>query len=122
YDADATASNPVTYSLTGADAALFSIGGVNGEVRFLASPNFEAPTDTGGNNVYDIVVHANDGVNDTTLAVAITVTDANDNAPVFTSGASASTAENVLTSAVVYDANATDADGTPANNTIAYSL
>ena len=37
----------------------------------------------------------------------------NTNAPVFTSGNSASTPENVLTTAVVYDANATDANGDP---------
>src|SRR4029077_18079814 len=36
---------------------------------------FEAPTDAGANNVYDIVVHANDGTLDTTRNVAITVTD-----------------------------------------------
>jgi len=65
----------VAFSLTGADAGLFSIGATTGDVRFLASPDFEAPADAGSNNVYDIVVHANDGVHQTTKAVAITVTD-----------------------------------------------
>ena len=44
-------------------------------MTFKVSPNFEAPTDAGANNVYDIVVHANDGTLDTTRNVAITVTD-----------------------------------------------
>ena len=38
----------------------FAISGA-GAVTFLSSPNFESPTDAGGNNVYDIIVHANDG-------------------------------------------------------------
>ena len=50
-------------------------------MTFKVSPNFEAPTDAGGNNVYDIVVHANDGVHDTIQNVAITVTNVNE-APV----------------------------------------
>ncbi|MEI6762411.1 MAG: hypothetical protein WCO22_18370, partial [Betaproteobacteria bacterium] len=45
-------------------------------VTFKASPNFEAPTDAGANNVYDITVTASDGVNTSAAkAVAITVTD-----------------------------------------------
>ncbi len=78
-DADAAAA--ITYSITGADAALFNINATNGQVRFNTSPNFEAPGDAGSNNVYDIVVHANDGTNDTTKAVAISVTNVNE-APV----------------------------------------
>ena len=99
----------LTYSLTGTDAALFNIDAA-GHVTFKNSPNFEAPTDNGGNNVYDIVVHANDGTNDTTKAVAITVTNVNEFAPVITSGTSATTAENVSTSTAVYTITATDAD------------
>lgn len=77
YDANATdaESTGLLFSLTGADAARFSIDANSGEVRFVASPDFEAPTDAGGNNVYDLIVHANDGANDSTKAVAITVTN-----------------------------------------------
>ncbi|MFD2273824.1 VCBS domain-containing protein [Undibacterium arcticum] len=65
----------LTYSLTGIDAALFNINSSTGAVKFNTSPNFEAPADNGGNNVYDIIVHATDGIADTTKAVAITVTN-----------------------------------------------
>jgi len=75
YDADATSDGPITYSLSGVDSELFAIDPDNGQVRFLASPNFEAPADKGANNVYDIVVHARDGLIETTRPVAITVTD-----------------------------------------------
>src|SRR5262249_5725656 len=63
-----------------------------------------------------------DGTETSAQTFTIAVNDANDNAPVFSSGTSASTAENVSTATAVYTAVATDADGTPANNTVSYSL
>ena len=113
---DPDLTNP-TYSLAGgADAALFNINATTGEVTFKTAPDFEAPGDAGGNNVYDIVVRASDGTNNVDQAVAITVTNLNDNAPVFSSGATASVPEGTLTA---YDADASDAD---AADTIAYTI
>ena len=112
YDADATDAegDTVTYSLSGgADAALFDIDASTGEVTFKSAPDFEAPGDDDGDNVYEVEVTASDGTNDTAQSVSITVTNANDVAPAyFTSGTSASVSEN-QTSA--YDADATDAEG-----------
>src|SRR4029077_15550188 len=119
-DADG-ALNALTFSLVGGvDAAKFSINGVSGALSFLSAPDFEAPSDAGSNNIYDVTVQVSDGTNIDTQAIAVTVTNVNENgnAPVFTSGNSASTPENVATTTVVYDANATDADG----DTITYSL
>ncbi|GBG13993.1 uncharacterized protein NMK_1549 [Novimethylophilus kurashikiensis] len=65
----------LTYSLSGTDASLFNINSATGAVTFKTSPNYEAPADAGGNNVYDIIVHANDGIADTAQAVAISVTN-----------------------------------------------
>src|SRR5262249_13745467 len=123
----ATATDPdtvgtIVYSLTGDDAGLFNIDGASGAVTFKVSPDFEAPSDTNADNVYDIIVHANDGVHDTTQAVAITVTNVNDNTPVITSNgggatASVSVAEN---STAVTTVTATDADGTL--NALTYSI
>ena len=111
----ATASDPdtvgsVSFALTGTDAALFSINANTGQLRFLTSPNHEAPLDQGANNIYDVVVHANDGIHDTTQGLAITVTDVNDVAPTFTSGSAASVAENTAASTVIYTATASDPD------------
>ena len=50
----------LTYSLSGTDAALFTIDPNTGEVRFIAAPDFEDPGDIGGDNVYDITVTASD--------------------------------------------------------------
>jgi hypothetical protein len=97
------------FSLSGTDAALFDINATTGAVTFVAAPDFETPGDAGGDNVYNIVVTANDGENETDQAVAITVTDVNDVAPVFTSGATASFAENGT--GTVYTAAVTDVDG-----------
>ena len=49
---------------------------------FITAPDFEAPTDAGGDNVYDVTVQASDGTLTDTQAIAVTVTDVNDNAPV----------------------------------------
>ena len=62
-----------TYSISGADAARFTINATTGVLSFVTGPNFEAPTDAGGNNVYDIIVTASDGVLTDSQALAITV-------------------------------------------------
>jgi Ca2+-binding RTX toxin-like protein len=59
-DRDTTGEN-ITYSLGGADAGAFSL--INGELRFLSPPNFDAPGDVGGNNIYNVTIGATDGVN-----------------------------------------------------------
>ena len=124
YDANATDdgenTGSLTYSLSaGGDNDRFDINASTGEVTFKVAPNFEAPTDSDTDNVYDITVHANDGGFDVTQAVAISVTDVNAT-PVFTSGATGSEAENTPIANVVYDANATD-DGENTGS-LAYSL
>ncbi|WP_380058932.1 malectin domain-containing carbohydrate-binding protein (plasmid) [Falsihalocynthiibacter sp. SS001] len=75
--------NIVTYALagTGADEDLFTVDPNTGVVSFIAAPDFEVPTDAGGDNVYDVSVAASDGTSTTTSDLQITVTDAND-APV----------------------------------------
>ena len=105
----------LTYSLSGTDAALFTINETTGVVSFIDAPDFENPDDAGGDNVYDIDVTATDDTNETTQAVAITVTNVNDNAPVFNSPATADVAENQT---AAYTALATDADG----DVLTYSL
>ncbi len=110
-DADLTATR--TFSIIGgADAARFTINATTGALAFVSGPDFEAPTDAGANNVYDVTVQVSDGVNTDTQAIAVTVTNVNDNAPVITSNgggatASISVAENGTTVTTV---TATDAD------------
>jgi hypothetical protein len=67
--------NDITFSLSGADVALFSISGT-GELRFVNPPDFENPQDEGGGNVYELIVTASDrGNNASTLTITVQVTD-----------------------------------------------
>lgn len=66
----------LAYSISGGpDASQFNINASTGAITFKTSPNFEIPTDSGKNNVYDISVRASDGALYTDKAVAITVTN-----------------------------------------------
>lgn len=71
-DAD---GNSLTYSLTGTDAARFSINASTGAVAFASPPNFEWPLDANRDNVYDITVNASDGMATASKAISLTVTD-----------------------------------------------
>jgi len=116
----ATGTDPdgdtLTFALGGTDAGFFNINAASGAVTFKAAPNFEAPTDAGANNVYDITVTASDGARSSAArAVAITVTNVNE-APSVTSGGSASFAENAT--GTVYTATGTDPEGSTLNFTL----
>jgi hypothetical protein len=114
-DADGLAA--LSYLLSGTDAALFDIDGTTGAVTFKVAPDYENPGDAGGDNAYDIVVTASDGTNTTDQAVAISVTDVEENlaAPIFQSKTVATATENQL---AAYTARAVDADG----DLVSYSI
>jgi Ca2+-binding RTX toxin-like protein len=73
-DSDATAA--ITYTIAGGpDAAKFAIDAATGALRFATTPDFEAPRDAGGDNVYTFVVWASDGTLFDEQAFTVTVTD-----------------------------------------------
>ena len=73
---DADAGSTLTYSLVGGvDQAIFAINASTGVVTFKASPDYERPSDSGHDNVYNIQVQATDGQNIVSKEVAITVTN-----------------------------------------------
>ncbi|MFT3754844.1 MAG: cadherin repeat domain-containing protein [Pseudoxanthomonas sp.] len=78
YTAKATDANndALTYSISGgADRARFSITS-GGALSFVASPDYEAPTDSDGNNVYLVELSVSDGKGGSaTLSLSVTVTD-----------------------------------------------
>ncbi len=113
----------LSYSISGGDdAAKFTINSATGVLSFIAVPDFESPTDTGGNNVYDVIVQVSDGSLTDTQAIAVTVTAVNDNAPAITSnGGGASAAINVTENTTgVTTVTATDAD--LPGQTLTYSI
>ncbi len=74
--------------LARADASKFSITSA-GVLTFNTAPDFENPDSATGSNVYVVAATVTDGQSSTltaTQTLAITVTDVNDNAPVFTRG------------------------------------
>ena len=87
---DPDAGQTLSYSISGgADASKFTIGSTTGALSFITAPNFELPTDPGGNNVYDLTVQVSDGHGGLdTQAIAVTVSDVVENgvnhAPVVT--------------------------------------
>jgi hypothetical protein len=72
-DAD---NNTLVFSITsGDDASLFSISS-SGALTFASAPDFEAPTDSGTNNNYELTVQVSDGTLTDTQQISISVTDA----------------------------------------------
>lgn len=71
----------VMFTLSGDDAALFAID-ASGALSFVDAPDFEAPADAGGDNVYDVTITATDagGLSDS-QAVQVTVTDETETPP-----------------------------------------
>ena len=80
---DPDAGQTLSYSIIGgADASKFTIGSSTGALSFVTAPNFELPTDAGGNNVYDVIVQASDGHGGIDAqATAVAVTDVNEAPP-----------------------------------------
>jgi Ca2+-binding RTX toxin-like protein len=74
---DSSASDPdgdlLTYSISGTDAALFRIDSATGILSFRITTDFQNPGDANGDNVYDVIVTASDGLNlsDHTLTVEV---------------------------------------------------
>ena len=62
-----------SWSLSGVDAAAFSIEG--GVLTFKKPPNFEVPGDADKNNIYSVDVVASDGANSSKKNVMVEVTD-----------------------------------------------
>ena len=65
------------YSIVGGDdASLFNCNSATGAVTFKITPDFESPSDTGGNNIYDITIRASDGELSADKKVTVNVYDA----------------------------------------------
>ena len=115
-----------TYSISGGvDAARFSINSSTGQLSFAIAPNYESPTDSDTDNVYDVTVQVSDGNGGTdSQAITVTVTDSDEFDVSSTTDVDATAdavAENAANgTAVGITAFASDDDGT--NNTVTYSL
>ncbi|MDC1207966.1 cadherin domain-containing protein [Litorivicinus sp.] len=102
----------VSYSLSGTDAALLVIDELSGDMTLNSSADYETKSQ------YLVNVVASDGQLSTSQPVTIDVWNVNEFTPVFSSGDSGSVTEYVPITTVIYDADATDADG----DTVRYSI
>jgi len=69
---DVDAGSSLTYSVSGTDSALFSIS-TSGILSFTTAPDFESPTDSGGNNVYNVSVGVSDGSLSSSVSLVVTI-------------------------------------------------
>jgi VCBS repeat-containing protein len=77
---DVDAGTTLTWSISGTDAADFSINSSSGALAFSINPDFEAPADADTNNAYTVIVTLSDGSLTDTQTVTITITNANESA------------------------------------------
>ena len=88
-NADNTNLQTITFDVSGTDAAHFSINANTGELAFSIEPDFENPADLAdsnmmgaSDNMYEIVVEADDGEGESnsvgTFTVTVTVTNVNE--------------------------------------------
>ena len=71
---DPDASSSLTYTLSGTDASKFTISS-SGVLSFSSAPDYEEPSDSGSNNVFNVSVAVSDGVNSSSVALVISLTD-----------------------------------------------
>ncbi len=109
-------NDTLTYTLTGTDAASFSIVSTTGQLKTKAALDYETKMS------YTVTITVSDGNLTDTISVTINVTDVDENrAPVFTDGESTtrSVAENTAANTNIGTAvSATDAD----DDTLTYTL
>jgi hypothetical protein len=120
-DADLPAQS-LTYSVSGTDMARFTINPTTGALSFISAPDYETPADSGGENVYDIVVQVSDGVNTDTQALAITVLPLNDNSPIITSNGGGATASASVNENTTFVTTVTAGDADRPTQTLTYTI
>lgn len=74
-EATDTDGDAITYSLSGSDANAFTVGATSGVLAFVEAPNYEVPTDSDADNIYEVTVSASDGTASASQGFVITVAD-----------------------------------------------
>jgi hypothetical protein len=89
--------NGLTYTITGgADSSQFTIDAATGQLSFASAPNFEAPADVDGNNIYDVQITVTDAGGLTDVQnISVAVTNINE-APIISAPTSRSVAEDAF--------------------------
>lgn len=71
--------DPLSFAVSGGpDAALFTVDASDGSLTFLNEPDFEAPADSDGDNIYELQVTVSDGALATEAVIEVAVQDLSD--------------------------------------------
>ena len=103
---DPEGATSFTWSLGGTDSSDFEIS-TTGVLNFKNIPDFERPSDSGGKNVYNVIVRASDGSLTGTKDVTVTVNDVNE-PPIISDEDTLSYPENTATTGTLDRYTATD--------------
>jgi VCBS repeat-containing protein len=69
----------LTYSISGADAGLFTITGSSGQLSFATARDFETRADANADGVYVVTLEVSDGTRTDTQTISVTIFDINEN-------------------------------------------
>ena len=76
---DADISDSLTYSVFGGvDASSFTIDPGNGQLRFSTAKDYESKSDSGGDDIFNVIVRVTDGTYNVDLPVIVTLVDVNE--------------------------------------------
>jgi hypothetical protein len=92
---DPDAGAALRFTISGTDAADFSIDSVTGVIAFAMNPDFEAALDSDVNNTYIVIITVSDGALTDTQTVTVTITNANESSTVGAPTFSGSTIKGV---------------------------
>ena len=106
---DANPADTLTYSISGADAALFSIDSVTGVLAFKDFQDFEAPADSDTDGDYEVTVTVSDGTASDSQDLTVTVTRVADSAPAVWSDTSSTRQSNDWDGSIFGSTGGTDA-------------
>ena len=107
---DVDAGDSLTYSISGTDSSLFTIGSSSGDLAFISPPDHEQPADSDADNIYNLTITATDSMaKQAQQSLTISVNNLNDNPPQF--ALASSTFAIPENSTAVATIAAADADG-----------
>ncbi|MFH5885588.1 putative Ig domain-containing protein [Halalkalibaculum sp. DA3122] len=76
HDGDGGSSDQnITYALGGTDSGRFSLDPQTGKLEFNNSPDYESPADEDQDNVYELLIEADDGLHSVSQNLTVTVAD-----------------------------------------------
>ena len=113
-------NDTVTFSVSGDDAAVFEMNGSFLEFTSAGIPDFETPSDTDTDGIYEVTITASDASLSNSINMSVQVTDVNEAPSIIASNQSVP--ENTPNTTVVMDVDASDPEGDAEPTGLNYSF